>query len=264
MNRIQNVFHHFSLVRVDDINQFVGNHTGDSIQVQWVNEPNRVDRDRARLFFPRVDMFMRTYPVLGVAHNEFEVLQFDQQPDGSYVIRSGSDNVNRLVLNHPAGPLTIEPAPLVDAPDFNKQFWRLVGPQPEFIIQNVLNARSIAVIEDPANPDNCIVVSHAETDEGSPFLLQSMSMGRVTLYNIESIQYITIDPAQNQVKCADNEEAAHVFQLDLQDNGSYVIHADGDNTNRLVLNDANQVTNEPAPPPDAPNFEKQFWRLIAP
>ncbi|KAG2343257.1 hypothetical protein BDR05DRAFT_989919 [Suillus weaverae] len=217
MNRIQNVFHHFSLVRVDDTNQIVGNHIGDPIQVQWVDEPNQ---GRASLFVPRVDMFMWTQPVLKVAPNNGQLFQFDHQPDGSFVIRSVSDNVNRLVLNNPAGALTLEPAPAVDASDFNKQFWRLVAPKPEFKIQNVLNGRFIALIEDPANPDNCLVVSN---DEGSPFLFQAMNiMGRVILYNIESIQYIAIDPVENRVKCADDEGAAQVFQLGLQDNGSYM------------------------------------------
>ncbi|KAG1776232.1 hypothetical protein EV702DRAFT_1111187, partial [Suillus placidus] len=257
MNRIQNVFHHFSLVRVDDTNQIVGNHIGDPIQVQWM--PDEPNQSKTRLFIPRLDVYMRTDPVLKVAA-EGEFFQFDQQTDGSYVIHSESDDVNRLVLNNPAGPLTVEPAPLVGAPDFNKQFWRLVAPRPEFKIQNVLNGRFIAVIEDPANPDNCIVVSNDETDvvlirvheHGPSETLQCRING--TYYDRSR---------QNKVKCADNDEAVQVFQLDPQDNGSYVIHAINDDINRLVLNDANQVTNESAPPSDAPNFEKQFWRLIA-
>ncbi|KAG1775804.1 hypothetical protein EV702DRAFT_1114918 [Suillus placidus] len=255
MNRIQNVFHHFSLVRVDDTNQIVGNHIGDPIQVQWVDEQNQ---GRASLFVPRVDLFMRTRPVLGVAPNEGQLFEFDQQPDGSFVL-SNPVGVNRLVLNNAAGPLRMEPAPPVGAPDFNKQFWRLVAPRPEFTIQNVLNGRSIAVIEDPGNPDNWNVVS---ANEGTPFYFLSMNMGQAKLFIEDLIEYITIDPG-NQVICADNEETAQVFQLDPQANGSYVIHAVGDNINRLVLN-GDQVTNEPAPPLDALDFEKQFWRLIAP
>lgn len=50
------------------------------------------------------------------------------------------------------------------APDFNKQFWRLVSPRPEFRIQNVFNDRFIAVVQDPGNADNWLVVGF---DEGS-------------------------------------------------------------------------------------------------
>ncbi|KAG2758212.1 hypothetical protein P692DRAFT_20824298 [Suillus brevipes Sb2] len=257
MNRIQNVFHHFSLVRVDDTNQIVGNQIGDPIQVQWVDEPGL---GRASLFVPRVDLFLRTHPVLGVAPNEGELFQLDPQLDGSYVIRSVIDNVNRLVLNNPAGPITIEPAPLVGAPDFNKQFWRLVAPRPEFRIQNVFDGRFIAVIQDPGNIDNWLVVV---SDEGSLFWFQSVNLGQATLYTVESVEYLTIDAA-NRVQSSDNEQAARVLQFDRQDDESYVIHPTGDNINRLVLNDVGEIMNEPAPPPGALDFNKQFWRLVAP
>lgn len=50
------------------------------------------------------------------------------------------------------------------APDFNKQFWRLVAPRPEFEIQNVFDGKFIALVEDPDDVDNWLVVG---ADEGS-------------------------------------------------------------------------------------------------
>ncbi|KAG1745724.1 hypothetical protein EDB19DRAFT_2023612 [Suillus lakei] len=258
MNRIQNVLHNFSLVQVNGANEIVGNDIGDGIQVQWVNAGNQ---GQASLFVPRIDMFMRTLPVLGVVPNEGPLFQFDLQVDGSYVIHAVGDNINRLVLNNAAGEVTNEPAPPVNAPDFNKQFWRLVARWPLFMIQNVLNDRSIAVIEDPLDSDNWIVVGN---NEGHLIRVNSVNLGQATLDDFTSDEFITIDPV-TQVVGAGDEQVAQVFQFDLQNDGSYVIHAVGDDINRLALDNATfRVTNEPAPPVNAPDFNKQFWRLVAP
>ncbi|KAG2152732.1 hypothetical protein DEU56DRAFT_898342 [Suillus clintonianus] len=83
--------------------------------------------------------------------------------------------------------------------------------------------------------------------------------GKANLLDIATNMFITISEV-GQVVGSVNPQLLH---LNVQGDGSFVIHAVGDAVKRLVLDEpSGPITSGPTPLADAADFNKQFWVLV--